>query len=259
MKEYNYIFSLGEACLCASGLRILGLRSFSGPFDWVFGATITERIDLIINDFNGFFEKEDLIFDSQRKDQKPNDIYYNKRTKITFNHDFPLDGSFDSSYLKIKDKYNRRTSRILSILKSKKPTLIVFMELPNNSINGINNDAELVELSNKLQNKFNNKNIDILYIKHDEQMKDGEVEVRQINENISIGSCFNENRENGDPLNINNVKLLFKNIAVKNQKLNKIKYYIKKRISKFCGIFYKKKIKNGVLYNRICGVCFRVK
>ena len=259
MKQYDYIFSIGEACLCASALRILGLRDFSGPFDWLFGATIIERIDIMINEFENYFNKEDLIFNSQRKDQKPNDIYYNTRTKIIFNHDFPIDGLFDVSYPKIKEKYDRRISRIISILKSKKPVLIVFMELPDETINGIKSIDELTESLNKLQTKFNNKNIDILYIKHDTNMKDGEYTINKITQNITIGSCFNKNRKNNDLLNINNIKVFFKDIKFKYKKINKLKNYLKKRIHKFCNIFYKKKMRNNILYNRIFGIYFKVK
>lgn len=246
-------------------MKKLGLRNFSGPFDWLFGATITERVDLIISEFNNYFNKEDLIFNGQRIDRKPNDIYYNKRTKITFNHDFPLNSLLNTVYPKIKEKYNRRTSRIISILKSKKPTLIVFIELPNETTNGIKTSEELNELLTKLQIKFSNNNIDILYIKHDEEMKDGEFTINKINKNITIGSCFNKNRKNNSPMNVDNVKVFFKDIKYANQKINKIKNYIfnflnfKKKFRKIFNIFYKKKIKNGILYNRICGIYFLVK
>lgn len=49
-KKYDCIFSIGEACLYAGILAKLELRNFSSPFDWLYGATLEERIQIFLND-----------------------------------------------------------------------------------------------------------------------------------------------------------------------------------------------------------------
>ncbi|MDR2067268.1 MAG: hypothetical protein LBP57_05565 [Endomicrobium sp.] len=48
IKEYDFIFSLGEACSCASALITLGFRKSSCVFDWLYGGegrgTLGEQI-----------------------------------------------------------------------------------------------------------------------------------------------------------------------------------------------------------------------
>jgi hypothetical protein len=60
-KTYDFIFSLGENCLCASRLKASLLREYSCPFDWVSGTTnFGQRIYIILNEFSGYFEKDKL-------------------------------------------------------------------------------------------------------------------------------------------------------------------------------------------------------
>ena len=57
---FSNFVSLGEACKVAASMSKYGLRSFSGPFDWV----ITRRFDMVLhyleNDFEDFLEKSKL-------------------------------------------------------------------------------------------------------------------------------------------------------------------------------------------------------
>ena len=42
---FSNFVSLGEACKVAASMSKYGLRSFSGPFDWV----ITRRFDMVLH------------------------------------------------------------------------------------------------------------------------------------------------------------------------------------------------------------------
>ena len=101
MKHYDCVFSFGEGCLCASILSKLGLRHFSSPFDWMYGATFEERMNILLNNFDNFLNKEDMVFVGQRDNPEPCDIYFNKRTQICFNHDFPLNVPLEKSFFSL--------------------------------------------------------------------------------------------------------------------------------------------------------------
>ena len=54
MKEFRYTYdavcSLGQWCATAMLMKKLGLRSWSGPFDWFLGrsADVAQYVDLIM-------------------------------------------------------------------------------------------------------------------------------------------------------------------------------------------------------------------
>ena len=73
-ERFDFICSLGSSCLCATSLREAGLRLSSGPFDWLLGPSLKFRVDMVANDFAGWFEREDT--DGLRK-------YYSEMGKIT--------------------------------------------------------------------------------------------------------------------------------------------------------------------------------
>ena len=60
-QKFDLIFSIGEDCACSSYLRRYNLQDYSYPFDWLTKATFKTRLDLLLNDFQGFLEKENLI------------------------------------------------------------------------------------------------------------------------------------------------------------------------------------------------------
>ena len=99
-KKYDLIFSLGAACLCSSTLRKKNLQFYSYPLDWVFGGDFTFRVDLLVSDFADYINKEDLVFTGKQNEAKNNlcDIYFNKRTNMGFNHDFPVGIPFEEAF-----------------------------------------------------------------------------------------------------------------------------------------------------------------
>jgi|GEM_PF-1419064 len=253
-KQYDCVFSLGEACLCATILSKLGLRHFSSPFDWMYGATFEERVNILLNDFENFLNKEDLSFVGQRDNPEPCDIYFNNRTKICFNHDFPLNIPLEKSFSNIKKKYNRRISRLFDTIKKSKNVLIVFMELPDSDKKA--SIDTLKDLMKKINNKFSDTKIDILYIKHNEDMADGIFYSEIINDNITIGYCFNRDKNASVNYtgNFNNVKMLFSEIKSDAPLWDNLKHSLSKYKHKLIRIFYRKRIKNGNTYIRFCGI-----
>lgn len=169
--EYDFIFSIGENCFCASILDKNKLRTVSAPFDWLTPNreycknNLISNLKIINNKFNDFLIKDDFIyiFDSEKDGVKS---YLNKNAKLYYNHDFYIGNKFEEDYIKVKDTYSRRIERLLSELKSDKKILMVYIEyyrFYNNEFN-IN---ELIDLLNDIRATYNNENIDLLYIRHE--------------------------------------------------------------------------------------------
>ena len=70
-NEYDFIFSIGEACSCTSVLRNSGLQFESYPLDWIWGGNIELRTMFLINNFDGFFNKDSLKLVGNRQNPHP--------------------------------------------------------------------------------------------------------------------------------------------------------------------------------------------
>ncbi|MBY9078065.1 hypothetical protein KIH86_06090 [Paenibacillus sp. HN-1] len=58
--SYTAIHSLGHNCLTATELRRSGLRMQAGPLDWMYAPDARGVIDLLLADFQDFFDKSNL-------------------------------------------------------------------------------------------------------------------------------------------------------------------------------------------------------
>lgn len=108
--RFDNCFSLGWFCGTASSLSQLGLRSFSGPFDWYFSdfSSVLNQID---KEFTDFMKKENL-------EVTDNNLLVFKDTKYNFycNHD--IKENFEIEYLNIYNKYRKRADRFLESIKN---------------------------------------------------------------------------------------------------------------------------------------------
>lgn len=256
-RKYEAIFSLGEACSCATNLKLNYLRRFSGPFDWCYGANLPLRLSYVLEDFKDFFNQEDFICAGIATN---NMAYRNKRTTITYNHDFSKEGEFSEEYPMIFQKYQRRTQRMLSYLKSGKPVLLVYQSLPqiqNIKTLGLRDEKSIIECAQQLSIKY--PNADLLYVRHNEELKDKEIAYKQPLSNLIIADCFNYRKEHispdGNNCNPQNLKCLYSYVRVKDMLKNK--YFIDKKdiLKKIKRVFYYHNIHRQ--YIRI--LCFKIK
>ncbi len=176
---FDIIFSLGDACSCTETLRLAELQDFSYPFDWLLDGDFKVRADILLSDFATWFNKNDLeLVDSYKK----NHVYTNKKTKITYIHDFYNDKSFDEAFYEVETKYKRRQERLLSTLNRAKTALMVYVNSPNKPMI-TNND--LKEVSNKLKVKFPSAKINILYFYNVPDISQADAIIKQLSENIT--------------------------------------------------------------------------
>lgn len=182
MKRYDVIYSIGYNCACAMYLNEEGLRITSGPFDWLVNLSFEGRLELMLNDFESFFDKDLLVKlpNTPSRTDKFNAHYENTKTKLYFYHDFPLDKSFDTLYPEVKEKYERRIKRFYDNIKSKDKVLLVWFSQTHETP-----DDVILDLCNRFSAKMN-RVVHFLIIEHEEGLRG----VRRYNLSDNIERCY---------------------------------------------------------------------
>lgn len=197
MKEYDIVYSIGRDCANSMFLMRRGLRVTSGPFDWLTKADFETRIQLILDEFKNFLNKEDLNLLPELDEKNKNRghvSYANTRTDFYFYHDFPSGISLDESYPEVKEKYERRIKRFLDNLNNKQKVLLVwFSHIPTV------NKLDIQALCDSVCNKFG-KQIDFLLIEHDENVPKGEWVHQSIADNIEYYTLFTQTYDSNGAL-----------------------------------------------------------
>ena len=163
-KKFDLICSIGEDCACSMYLNKFKLRNASYPFDWLTKSNFDTRINLILNDFKDFCNKEDF-----QKLEKPKntivdlkyDYYENKQTDFYFYHDFDANLDFNDAYEIVKKRYERRINRFYKHIQKSKNILFVFWGRTD-----FVDIEKLKEYHQLLDNKFKNKNIYLLILEN---------------------------------------------------------------------------------------------
>lgn len=169
-RKYDVIFPIGEDCHCSIALRRAKLQLLSFPADWI-GLKPEDgpkthfcpraRVDAILADFDRWFEKEDFRFLSQTEGHPA--AYENTRTGWLFYHDFAAFTPFDVAYPPVREKYDRRTARFLSLLGEAKSMLFVQLDRPTQSCP--TTLEEFADWHTRLSEKFSGKTVDGLLIR----------------------------------------------------------------------------------------------
>lgn len=147
--------------MCATSLRDAGLRLSSGPFDWLLGPSLKSRVDLISNDFAGWFEPRDFEF-LGNPEKFEHDSYRNRRTGYKFSHDFELGKSFEESFPAVREKYARRIDRFYDRIRASRRILLVWLENP--VVNDRPSDEDVVASLRTLAEKFPGVKVEILVV-----------------------------------------------------------------------------------------------
>lgn len=160
-ERYDYICSLGSACLCASALRDAELRLMSGPFDWLSGPKLLDRVTMIERDFEHWFDLDD--FEAEGDPNKfGHDTYFNRRTGIHYPHDFPCNVPIVDSIGEVAERYRRRIARFYGRVRASKRVLFVWVENPLHDDRPT--EEEVNQAVMKLRAKFADVEIDLLVI-----------------------------------------------------------------------------------------------
>ena len=240
-KKFDLVFSLGEACSCAEILKKSQLRFYSYPFDWLFGSTFLDRVKMLASDMENFIKKEDLEFSYEERSISCN-AYHNKLNDITFNHDFRKELSFDEAYIQVKQKYDRRISRLLKQIEKSESVLVVYIQTPNNKKEL--SEEVLLEGVSILKERFGDKiNLLYLYCKSNRDFKNCIKD--NLSENIKCIKYDYDAYNKTFPFTVDRKRLLlvFNKIKITNKFLtnkNKLKRFIYRIKLLFKGELWKK-------------------
>ena len=159
-RNFDLIFSLGEACACSQVLRRCRLQLASFPLDWMAGGTFLGRVRLVADHFDGWLEAEDFI----GKGSNPVNgfgIFYNSRTGFTHLHDFP-DRPLAEGLPEVRKKYARRAARLYRLAGVSRRVLCVYLSRPVGSEVPL---QDLVEARRILSETFSGASVTLLHVR----------------------------------------------------------------------------------------------
>ena len=200
-KNYDLVFGLGPACSASQAIRKAGLQSLSFPFDWIgptFGRPgwehdLQRRADLICSEFKDWLRPEDFTFLGPHTNGK--DKYYNNRLELTFLHDFPVGSSFQGYFPALVEKYHRRCSRLLELIRRSKKILIVRVERPDLDYRTPLDDCRYAR--KRLSEHFAPAQFDVVLLQCDASLARGEIREEPIEDGILRISLDYRNLEPG--------------------------------------------------------------
>jgi len=160
MKKYDFAFSLGAACAASQALRCAGMQFASYPFDWTAGSDIVSRARMIATDFEHWLESDQLELTDVLYGSLNASLYRDRRSGITFVHDFPAGCYLEDELPVVREKYRRRIDRLIKGLESGKRVLAIYNEIPYREPD---TDAHILEAYELLRRRFPETEIDIVY------------------------------------------------------------------------------------------------
>jgi len=156
---YDCVLSLGQWCATAVYLRKLGLRSFSGPFDWLGPTTeLPVYVDTLCGDFVGFMAKENLRF-LESDPIEGTDHYEDRPTGLRTHHEFVTGVDFDANYRNYRTMLQRRIDRFRRCFDEGKRILLVHFHGE-----GRYEAAEVLANMQRLRAKYPAARIDLLLL-----------------------------------------------------------------------------------------------
>lgn len=176
-RNFDFYISLGNNCTAARTLKTLNLRTFSFPFDWLWGVPLIKNLDWILQGFKGFLNYEDLVYPLKIEAGAEHLKVKNHRTGTYFIHDFLTD-SYDE-FLSIQEKYNRRCLRLLNECKNKN-VFFLYIEHNNDKINYAQSPESILKKLVKAKNKIGARKITLSII-HSSKQESNKIETLQTN------------------------------------------------------------------------------
>lgn len=152
---FSNFISLGSACLTASSMSKYGLRSWSGPFDWLVTDSLQWVLHYMENDFEDFLLRDNL----ERIDEYPK-AFRDKVSGFVFHHDYEY--PFEEKYDELKQRYQKRIDRFISAVE--KPTCFLRSVISPNDIEYIAGEYQYI---NDVIRKKNSKSEIVFLVRKD--------------------------------------------------------------------------------------------
>jgi len=156
-------------------LNELGLRLTSSPFDWLCGVDLCRNAQTLSERFANFLKRENIVWHVQGRDDRSNDVYRDIANGYVHIHDFPKGMSLDESYPLVREKYDRRITRLLERLDG--GCTICFVWRSNG---GVTEDADCVSAVKMMREAFSASDIRLLVMQDIPSFEAGRLEVRDL-------------------------------------------------------------------------------
>ena len=161
---YDLAFSIGAACHCSICLRTADLQLASFPFDWLTRGPVALRAKIIASGFAGWIAKEDFTY-LGRNEVNGLGRYRNEKTGIVYLHDFS-DGPVEDSYDAVREKYARRTARLLRLLGKSRRVLALYVDSSSGREGSHASADELSAARRTLAAAFPGAAFDVVHFRH---------------------------------------------------------------------------------------------
>lgn len=126
----------------------------------------------------------------QKIEDVPKMVYKNTITGVVFNHDFPLNETFEQSYPIVKAKYERRISRLLNMIRRSRRVLAVHISTPNTAENY--SDEYLINVRNYIGECFPGVTIHLLHLHNNNGISSEDAKVKSPAPGVFTSSfCYN--------------------------------------------------------------------
>ena len=165
MRKYDFVFSLGYCCTCSEALRAEGLQNASFPFDWAGISSLEQAVSVVSDDFADWFDRDLLdLWDVRILGGFVTRVYRNRKTGIGFVHDFSNAEPIETTYDRVRQRYDRRIGRFRECMRSANRILAVYLETPKSARL---TDDRLEAARSLLCKRYPGKTIDLLYMYED--------------------------------------------------------------------------------------------
>lgn len=188
---YDKVVALGQWCAVAMAMKKCGLRSESGPFDWMGGGRpIGSYVDMLTTNFAGFFLKENM---KKLGDVPGEGTEHWQDTKLGWEirHEFRADVPFDVNYANFHALVARRGERLFETLRSGERLLFVHW-----LAEGRYRQEEVVAAIRRLRAAFPGPTIDLLVIETEKFSKDVSYEELEPGVVRVVGDFYDQKRFN---------------------------------------------------------------
>lgn len=116
--QFENVVSLGWFCSVALENQRMGLRPYSLPFDWLLISNFESVLQLLQTHFSSFLDAKNL-----HQESGDPAYYHDTAYGIHYYHDFTADKSLEEQLPAVRQKYDRRISRLYETISY--PTLFV--------------------------------------------------------------------------------------------------------------------------------------
>lgn len=173
-EKYDLIFSLGAMPVISQMLRDNELQIFDFPFDRVSGSDFLTRMSLLLLDCNNFIEQKNIV---EQKDTPREGLTQYKDIKTNFIYPFDFNPAIliENNYPAVKARYDRYIKNLRLCINAAKKILIVYVENPQMKEDDSDTSELVLEASQKLKQKYPNKDFRIMYAKNDEDSENMKV------------------------------------------------------------------------------------